>query len=137
VRIVLDTNVLVSGLLNPNGNPGRVLDLFLADELTLLVDDRILSEYREVLRRPKFRFDADDVTDLLDLIETTGARVVAPPLEIPLRDKPDLAFLEVAVAGRAECLVTGNIRDFRLPANVAIRVETPVEFVRRWRRGKR
>jgi putative PIN family toxin of toxin-antitoxin system len=137
VRIVLDTNVLISGLLNPNGNPGRVLDLFLANELTLLVDDRILAEYREVLRRPKFRFDPDDVAELLEFIDASSVRVVAPPLGMPQPDKQDQAFLEVGVAGRAECLVTGNARDFRVPADAAIQVETPAEFIQRWRTRRR
>jgi putative PIN family toxin of toxin-antitoxin system len=137
VRIVLDTNVLISGLLNPNGNPGRVLDLFLANELTLLVDDRILAEYREVLRRPKFRFDPDDVAELLEFIDASSMRVAAPPLGMPQPDKQDQAFLEVGVAGRAECLVTGNTRDFRVPADAAIQVETPAEFIQRWRTRRR
>ena len=53
MRIVLDTNVLVSGLLNPNGTPGRILDLILGRYLTLLYDDRIIGEYSDVLARPQ------------------------------------------------------------------------------------
>lgn len=132
MRIVLDTNVLVAGLLNPDGNPGRVLDLFLAGELTLLVDDRILAEYRDVLGRPKFGFDERDVADLLADIEAESWRVAAPPLGIHLPDERDLPFLEVGIAGSAESLVTGNARHFRLPRTVRIAIESPAEFVRRW-----
>ncbi len=74
MRVVLDTNVLVSGLLNPDGSPGRVLDLFLAGGITLLVDDRILGEYRAVLPRPKFGFDTNDVADLLAEIDAESQR---------------------------------------------------------------
>ncbi len=74
MRIVLDTNVLVAGLLDPEGNPGRVVDLFLAGEAALPVDDPILAEYRAVLHRPKFHFDAGDVSDLLDQIEAESIR---------------------------------------------------------------
>ncbi|PYQ32664.1 MAG: putative toxin-antitoxin system toxin component, PIN family, partial [Acidobacteria bacterium] len=77
MRIVLDTNVIVSGLLNPEGNPGRIVDLVLAGEVTLLVDDRILGEYRTVLRRRKFGFDPADISDFLDLLEAESERVVA------------------------------------------------------------
>lgn len=132
MRIVLDTNVLVAGLLNPDGSPGRVVDLFLAGELTLLVDDRILAEYRDVLRRPKFGFDHADVADLLDHVEASSVRVMASPLGISLPDKGDLPFVEVGFAGEAECLVTGNVRDFKLPDKAPMRVETPAEFVRHW-----
>jgi putative PIN family toxin of toxin-antitoxin system len=115
LRIVLDTNVLVSGLLNPEGNPGRILDLFLAGEVTLLADDRILAEYRAVLRRPKFGLDAADVSDFLDLLEAESERVTATPIGSKLPDESDRAFVEVALAGGAESLVTGNVRHFRLP----------------------
>jgi putative PIN family toxin of toxin-antitoxin system len=133
VRVVLDTNVLVSGLLNPDGNPGRVVDLFLAGEITLLVDDRILVEYRAVLPRPKFGFDASDILDLLDQIEAESVRVMASPLGISLSDETDLPFLEVALAGDAQILVTGNARHFKLPKGTSLAVESPAEFVRRWR----
>lgn len=130
--IVLDTNVIVSGLLNPEGNPGRVVDLFLSGEVTLLADDRILAEYRSVLRRPKFGFDAADLSDFLGLVEAESERVVAPPLGSRLPDESDRAFLEVALAGGADSLVTGNARHFR-PAHVdRFRIESPTEFVRRW-----
>ena len=132
MRIVLDTNVLVSGLLNPDGNPGRVLDLFLAGDVTLVVDDRVLAEYRAVLARPKFGFDAFDVSDLLSLIETESVRVAAPPLGIVVPDEGDLPFIEVAIAGEAEVLVTGNVRHFRRSAGIPVFVETPAEFVHRW-----
>ena len=133
MRFVLDTNVLVSGLLNPDGNPGRTLDLFLSGEVTLLVDDRILAEYRAVLRRPKFTFDAGDVSDLIDHIEAESVRVSAPPLGMELPDERDLPFLEVGIAGNAECLVTGNARHFKLPTGAPISIESPAEFIRRWR----
>ena len=136
MRIVLDTNVLVSGLLNPDGNPGRVVDLFLAGELTLLVDDRMLAGYRSVLHRPKFGLDAADLADFLDLVEVESERVLAVPLETRLPDESDRAFLEVAVAGGADSLVTGNSRRFR-PAHVGrLLIESPTEFVRRWRRSR-
>jgi uncharacterized protein len=56
VRIVLDTNVLIAALLSPHGAPAQLLDLSLVGEIVLLVDDRILAEYLEVARHPKFVF---------------------------------------------------------------------------------
>jgi putative PIN family toxin of toxin-antitoxin system len=131
LRIVLDTNVLVSGLLNPDGSPGRIVDLFLAGEINLVLDDRILAEYREVLHRPKFGFEAEDVSELLDLIDAESVRVAAPPLGIELTDPRDLPFVEVA--GDAISLVTGNARHFKLPAKAQVTVESPVEFIGRWK----
>lgn len=136
MRIVLDTNAIVSGLLNPEGNPGRIVDLLLAGEVTLLVDDRILAEYRAVLRRSKFRLDSADVSDFLDFLEAESERVAAPPLGLKLPDESDRAFLEVALAARADSLVTGNIRHFRLAHLGPLVVESPAEFVHRWSRSR-
>ena len=133
MRVVLDTNILVAGLLNPSGNPGRVVDLFLAGKATLLVDDRILAEYRAVPPRPKFSFRADEISGLLDAVESEGFRVPARPLDIELPDPGDIPFLEVAVTGEADSLVTGNARHFRRAAHL-VRLESPAEFITRWKR---
>ena len=131
MRIVLDTNVLVSGLLNPGGAPGRIIDLILAGEITLLVDDRILDEYRTVLRRPKFGFRAEDIADLMTFIEKESERVLASPSGISLSDRGDIPFLEAAVSGSAEALVTGNARHFRPAAILELSIEGPAQFLRR------
>ncbi len=133
MKIVLDTNVIVSGLLNPDGSPGRVIDLFLAGEVRLLVDDRILAEYRAVLPRPKFRFDPEDVSDFLDLVEAEAIRVSAAPLNLALKDSADRPFLEVAVASKADLLVTGNVRDFEVPSIRRSLIVTPAQFLRVWK----
>jgi len=86
--VVLDTNVLVSALLNSFGPPGRVLDLVLSGELTVAYDDRVLAEWRQVLHREKFGFSASDVEVLLDFVEGDGISVNASPLAIELPD-PD------------------------------------------------
>ena len=56
MRIVLDTNVLVSGFLSPHGPPGAILRSILAASITLCLDERILTEYRDVLTRGRFAF---------------------------------------------------------------------------------
>jgi putative PIN family toxin of toxin-antitoxin system len=132
VRIVLDTNVLVSGLLNPHGPPGRIVDLFLEGTLTLLVDDRIADEYREVLRRPRFELEVTEVAAVLALIDMAGERVAAAPTSIALPDPDDRPFLEVARAGRADALVTGNPRHFAGAAELGVRVVSPAVFMTGW-----
>jgi putative PIN family toxin of toxin-antitoxin system len=113
---VLDTNVVVSGVLRADGPPGRLLDAVLAGALGLLVDDRILLEYREVLLRPRFGLTAADVDVLLDGLRAEAELVLAPPLGLVLPDADDAPFLEVALAGQADALISGNRRHF--PASV-------------------
>jgi putative PIN family toxin of toxin-antitoxin system len=99
MRIVLDTNVIVSGLLSKGSNPGIILQLVLDGRLQLCIDDRILAEYGRVLRRPKFRFDDSHVATLLSYIEYTGHHVQVEDVRFKLPDPDDLPFLEVADAG--------------------------------------
>ncbi len=72
MRIVLDTNVLVSALLSPHGPPAQILQLILAGKLVPCLDLRILDEYRQVSRRPKFAFDARLTNELLDFLESVA-----------------------------------------------------------------
>ena len=136
MRVVIDTNVLVSGLLNPHGAPGRVVDLVAEGSLTPLFDDRIVDEWRSVLRRPKLQLPRALSDGVLDLWIALGEPTTAPPIDIELRDAADLPFLEVAVAARADALVTGNLKDFRSAiGRVEVPIVGPSEFVRRWRTG--
>jgi putative PIN family toxin of toxin-antitoxin system len=133
VKIVLDTNVLVSGLLNPHGPPGRVLDLIITGEVKILFDDRIIAEYREVLARPKFGFNIDDVQTLIDFLISEGEAVTSLPLPLSLPDPDDLPFLEVAEAGTADMLVTGNAAHFVLSEGEAqVPICTSAQFIARW-----
>ena len=132
MNVVLDTNVLVSGLLTPHGSSGRVMDLVLSGDLTPCFDDRIIAEYREVLARTKFGFDAVLVEAILDYVEAEGLHVVAAPLGVSLPDPDDNAFLEVAAAAGAEWLITSNARHFPARARHGIRVANPGEFVKQW-----
>ncbi len=130
MNIVLDTNVLVAGLLSPFGPCAEILRMVSSGVLTPSVDARILSEYDEVLRRPKFRFEEDKVTALLDHIEHRGQTVAAAPLAHPLPDPDDEPFLEVAITGQAACLVTGNQAHFPAKLCHGVQLLSPAEFLR-------
>jgi len=133
LRIVLDTNVLVSGLLSPFGPPGEIVRMVSSGAIILSVDARILSEYEEVLARPRFAFDPDAVAALLDYIDVSGETVASGPLTVRLPDPDDEPFLEIAVAGAVDCLVTGNRVHFPEEALAGVRVLTPAEFVEWYR----
>jgi putative PIN family toxin of toxin-antitoxin system len=129
VKVVLDTNVLVSGFLNPYGPPGSIVGFAAAGDLTLCYDARILAEYREVLLRPKFDLNAQAVDDFLAQVEAEGEPVTAMPLPHRLPDRLDEPFLEVALSARVECLVTGNHNHFPARLCLGMKVFSPAEFV--------
>ena len=130
MKIVLDTNVLVSGFLEAFGPPAKIVRLVISGDLPLLYDARILLEYKAVLLRPRFSFNPTDVHDLLTQIEASGAAVAAPPLAQHLPDQDDEPFLEVALAGKAQYLVTGNLKHFPVNKSQGMTVVLPAEFLK-------
>jgi uncharacterized protein len=113
MRIVLDTNVLVSGLYNPNGAPGRIIDLILGARIQVLYDDRILAEYLDVLARPRLVIEPSVAQAVVGYMRLSGERVMALPLgKDNLPDPDDLPFAEVAITGKADILVTENMKHF-------------------------
>ncbi len=135
MRIVLDTNVLVSGLLSPFGPPGEIVRMVSSGAIALCLDARILAEYEEVLARPRFGFDPDSVAALIDYIDFRGEIVAANPLGFHLPDPDDEPFIEVAAACGADGLVTGNAAHFPPDLRADVTVLTPAEFVE-WVRSR-
>ena len=124
----MDTNVLVSALLSPSGPPAAVLRAVLSGATTICFDERILSEYRGVLARGKFGFDAKRVAVILEYFEASGQSALAPPLDLSLPDASDEPFVEVAIAVAADCLVTGNIKDFPTESLRGVQAVSPRRF---------
>jgi len=131
VRIILDTNVLLSAFLGPTGTCRLLLDLVLKRRVRLLVDDRILDEYREVLPRPEFGLDPRDCLEFIENIEAMAERAVGAPIEDDLPDEEDRRFIECAIGGLADCIVTGNKRHFPAGACRGIPVLSPRELLNR------
>jgi len=129
MNIVLDTNVLVSGLLSPFGPCGEIVRMVSSAELTLSLDARIITEYKEVLIRPKFQFAKDKIDALLDHIEHRGLTVASSPLPQSLPDIDDEPFLEVAIAAKAVCIVTGNHIHYPSDLCMGVKVFSPNDFL--------
>ena len=134
MRIVLDTNVLVSGLLNSRGNPAAILTIALTGAIQCCHDHRVLAEYSEVLARPRFKFDPARVRDVLLKLEVDGLPFAPPNTMLNLPDPDDEPFLAVALAAPADYLVTGNLADYPPAQCHGMRVISPAEFVALWRK---
>jgi putative PIN family toxin of toxin-antitoxin system len=112
LRLVIDTNILVSAALKPDGLQRTVLLLAITKPARLYVTDAILTEYRDVLARPELKIRKGLRLQLLQLIKN-HAQVVKPTRPLHAAKGPsDDKFLECADAARADYLVTGNQRHF-------------------------
>jgi len=129
MMIVLDTNVIISGILRPFSKPASILRMVADGTVQLAYDLRLLSEYRDVLSRPKFNMSKENVEIFLTQIEQEGFLVSVKPLQMHLPDPDDEPFLEVALAGMVEAIVTGNKRHFPKREYEGVKIVSPAEFL--------
>jgi putative PIN family toxin of toxin-antitoxin system len=134
MRIVLDTSVLVAGLLAPFGPCGEIARMLTSGEVTLCVDARILFEYQDVLRRPRFDIASGMIAAVMGYVQNSAETSPAIPLSVSLPDPDDAPVLEVALAAKADCLVTGNLRHFPARSRSGVRVLSPREFLEFFRK---
>ena len=128
ISAVLDTNVIVSAHLKPEGREALILALALSGKFTTVVSEELLDEYEGVLRRPRFGFAAASVTRSVREIRR-AARIVVPKKRLHVtRDPDDNKVLECAVESDATYLVTGNTRDFPTQYH-AVRIIPPRQFL--------
>ncbi len=133
-KIVLDTNVLVSGVLTPDGPPGKILLLLTRpDAVRLLVSPEILTEYLEVLTREKFGLQDETIAFLLHNLTGLAENVIPKQKLELLPDPDDSKFLECAVEGKASFLITGNIKHFPSTVYKQVRIITPAAFIKKFK----
>lgn len=127
LRTVLDTNVLVSALLFPEGNVSWLRRMWRSKAILPLVSRDTASELIKVLGYPKFRVTRHEQEDLLaDYLPYCEPVVVREPLALPdCRDPFDRPFLALAIAGEADALVTGDADLLALAPDLAVSIITP------------
>lgn len=126
---VIDTNVIVASLKTRHHDSAtvRVMDAVYSGQVTPIVNDEILAEYREVLKRPRLKLDPAKCEYLIALIDDLAERVAPASSEMPMPDEDDRVFFEVALAGLGVAdtrLVTGNIKHYP-PIDFVV---SPAEF---------
>ena len=124
LRVVLDTNVVVSGLMSTNGNPAKILNLVASRNLKVYYSPEIFAEYIDVLARPHFKFSSEDRSSFQQGVEQFGVLSQPPSSSIPLPDEDDRCFYDVAKYCEA-ILITGNIQHYPVEPFIV----TPTEFL--------
>jgi len=129
VRVVLDTNVLISAILF-GGKPRQILEKAIRGEIQLCISEPILEELRGVLRRPKFDYSPEAVQVILtELMGTADFINPSETLNIVPEDPEDNRILECAVEAEANYIVTGDIHLLRLGSYQDIKVLNAVAFL--------
>jgi putative PIN family toxin of toxin-antitoxin system len=112
IRVVLDTNIIVSALLQPLGPPAQVFVLAIGGSIQMCVSGKIYAEYEEVLSRPRLRRPQDVIAGALQTIRDKSFWVRPTGVVRACADSDDDIFLECAQAAGADYLVTGNLKHF-------------------------
>ena len=135
MRAVIDTGVLVSALIHRHGTTGEVLRALQDGQFTAVNSTDLLVEIIDVLGRPvlraKYHIEPDDISVVINVIRLRGDLVIPARKLAACRDPKDDKFLEAALAGGADCIVSGDadLLDLTLFENIPIL--RPAEFLAR------
>jgi putative PIN family toxin of toxin-antitoxin system len=134
MRVVVDTNILVRALIMPQGSVGPMLLRLRQGDFTLLYSQPLLEELVDVLNRPRIRhkygLTDGDIETVISLILLRGEAVTPEQRITACRDPKDDRFLEVAVAGKADVIVSGDEDLLMLHPFADIRILPPAAFLR-------
>jgi putative PIN family toxin of toxin-antitoxin system len=131
MRVVVDTNILVSFAIRPNKNFERVFDHIAAQGVTLVSEDT-LAELVDVLNREKFRkyIPFSRVIDYVEWYVAISETVPATEPVVACRDPKDDKFLALALAGKADCIIAGDIHLLEMVSFRGVIIYSPADFLR-------
>jgi putative PIN family toxin of toxin-antitoxin system len=142
VKVVLDTAALISAIRSGTGAAAEIVRLAAVGKLTLLMDLKLVCEYRDVALRPQHIAasgrTSEDAEAIIEMLEAIAVPVLVRIKHRPLsQDGNDDMVLDVAINGDADAIVTNNIKDFRAAAErFGIQVLTPREFLIAFRKAE-
>lgn len=135
MRVVVDTGILVSALIRPKGTIGDVLHSLRDGRFTAIYSTPMMLEVTEVLGRPKiqekYHVQPDDIEALINLVRLRGELVVPKKIITACRDPKDNKFLEAALAGKADAIVTGDDDLLVLHPFEGVKILRPAELLER------
>ncbi len=134
MRVVLDANVLLSGLIVPDSGPGRIIKAWREARFEVVVSEAMLDEIRRILSYPKIRkrlkWDDDEIEQFILLLRFQCVVMVPPSMTFDyLRDPADASVLAILIHSEAEALITGD-NDLLVLAD-RYPIISPAEFMRR------
>ena len=125
LRIVIDTNVIVSSMISPSGNPAKIMKLFFDRQVDAYYSEAIIFEYEDVLFRPHFKFNAEDIDLVFDTLKEFGIFTEPEISSEEMPDEDDRVFYDAAKTNETY-LVTGNKKHYPDESFIV----TPAEFLK-------
>ena len=132
IKVVLDTNIVVSSALAIEGNPAKIFELILLEEIESFTSKEILDEIKNVLSRPKItKRTTEDLRDFIIENFEKFSEVIKPKIHIDeIKDDPDdNKFLECAISANANYIISGDDHLLRLKEFKGIKIVNPSEFL--------
>ncbi len=130
MRVVLDTNVVVSTALTPSGTCDTILRAAFRGNFFICTSENILEEYAEVLARPSLKLPPAASSELLNFFKTCSLCFPDTHQTQTLPDPDDEMFLATALTAKADFLITGNLKHFPPHLRRGITVLTPAQFLK-------
>ena len=130
-KIIIDTNVIVSSLIQISYPHRIIFDLFIEDKILLCISPQLIAEYYEVLKRPKFAQFQEFAVKARVVLANIEMKAICyePRMTIELiSDKDDNKILELADECTADFIITGNTNDFTFPFYKQTRIVTPKDY---------
>ncbi len=133
MRIILDTNVLISGIISSGSPPGKIISQWISGDITVIISPSILEEYLGVLLRPKFAklgSREELYVFICSLVELDNTLMIYPQndIDIIMNDPDDKKFLSCALEGSAGMIVSGDKHLLELKEFKGIPITSPPEF---------
>jgi hypothetical protein len=128
-KVVLDTNIFISAIVF-GGKPRNILEYIIQDRIKLFISEEILDEISGILSGGKFRYPPQIVHTIVTQLESIS-EMVYPKVKIKeIKDDPDdNKFLECAVTGNADFIISGDAHLLKLGTYKGIRIISPAEFL--------
>ena len=124
IKVTVDTNIIVSAGLSPFGKSAQIVNMIFDRRLQTYYSTKILTEYKEVLSRPRFNFSAEKQSAFIEGIKRAGVLIEPSVSVIPIQDESDRVFFDAAKESGA-ILITGNKKHYPNEAFVV----TPADFL--------
>jgi uncharacterized protein len=129
MRIILDTNVFISGIFF-SGPPSQILKAWENQSLQIVLSKQILDEYQRVADELSLKYPQIDITPIIELVTIYGQFIDTKGLDISICEDPDdNKFIECAIAGKCNIIVTGDTHLLKLIAYKDVKTLKPRAFI--------